>query len=423
MTSFSFFYKFHEFQLFKFLQAMRQINMTLTNGELRILFEFYDEEDFGLIDYELFVHGVRDKLNDFRLNLVKKAFNQLDKDGSGLLDASDIASLYDSSVHPDVISGSSSSQQVLSSFLETFDVGCVVSGKVTIDEFINYYSNISESIDNDDYFELMIRNVWHIEEHGQMDNTFTSTGANNRIIKTKLDGTQYIVEGEKMNNNNGLIDNDDVAERVSIVARLRGDSNDPEVFQYSSRDSLPGAQDLSVHKIIQLNKRRSFHHQSTMDILSDGTIKKRPANDRGPSQPNAGVQIILDKLKDELDERGSKSLIGLQRALRLVATSSSSLPSSTSYPNPNNQITQQNRSPTQNNSKSNKLLSLSEFKQAMREMHLNLSDPELRQLFVHFDESATGVLNYEHFLLSVRNPLSLRRLNAVKVRYFDSKLC
>ena len=27
---------------------------------------------------------------------------------------------------------------------------------------MNYYNNVSASIDNDDYFELMIRNAWHI---------------------------------------------------------------------------------------------------------------------------------------------------------------------------------------------------------------------------------------------------------------------
>ena len=390
---------------------MRQMNMTLSNGELRIIFEFFDEDNCGLIDYEKFIQGVRDKLIGTRLNLVKKAFNQLDQDGSGLLDATSIASMYDSSVHPDVISGSSTPQQVFSSFLETFDVGCVVPGKVTVEEFINYYSNISESIDNDDYFELMIRNVWHVEEHGQMSST--SSFVNNRTLKTKADGTQYVEEVKEIRTN-GLIDKNDVVERESIVARLRGDSAAPEVSQYSSRDTIAAAHDLSLHKIIQLNKRRSFHHHSTMDILTDGIVMKRPANDKGPSQPNAGVQIILNNLKDEINQRGFKSLIGLQRALRFIADSSVS---------PNfiriNQSNIESATPI----RSNKLLSLSDFKRAVREMHMDLSDQELRQLFEHFDEFATGVINYEHFLLSIRNPLCDRRLNVVKVSIPILKLC
>ena len=35
-------------------------------------------------------------------------------------------------------------------------------GMVTTNEFINYYKNISSSIDCDDYFELMMRNAWKI---------------------------------------------------------------------------------------------------------------------------------------------------------------------------------------------------------------------------------------------------------------------
>ena len=385
--------------------------MTLSNGELRIIFEFFDEDNYGLIDYEKFIQGVRNKLIGSRLNLVKKAFNQLDQDGSGLLDAKNIASMYDSSGHPDVISGSSTPQQIFSSFLETFDVGCVVPGKVTLEEFINYYSNISESVDNDDYFELMIRNVWHIEEHRQIDTT--SSNKNNRILKTKSDGTQYVEEVKEVRTN-GLIDKNDVVEREAIIARIRGDSAAPEVSQYSSRDTIAAAHDLSLHKIIQLNKRRSFHHHSTMDILTDGITKKRPANDKGPSQPNAGVQIILNNLKDEINQRGFKSLIGLQRALRFIANSSITTNSSHS-----NQSNIKSTIPI----KSNKLLSLSEFKKAVREMHMDLSDQELRQLFEHFDEFASGVINYEHFLLSIRNPLSDRRLKVVKVSHLIMMWC
>ena len=35
-------------------------------------------------------------------------------------------------------------------------------GKVTIEEFEMYYADVSASINDDDYFELMIRNAWHI---------------------------------------------------------------------------------------------------------------------------------------------------------------------------------------------------------------------------------------------------------------------
>ena len=75
-------------------------------------------------------------------------------------------------------------------FLDTFDVGGVKDGKVTPEEFCNYYANVSASIDNDDYFELMIRNAWHISGgEGWSANT-----ANRRVLVTHTDGRQTVEE-------------------------------------------------------------------------------------------------------------------------------------------------------------------------------------------------------------------------------------
>lgn len=34
--------------------------------------------------------------------------------------------------------------------------------KINIREFIEYYTNVSASIDNDQYFELMMTNAWNL---------------------------------------------------------------------------------------------------------------------------------------------------------------------------------------------------------------------------------------------------------------------
>ena len=35
--------------------------------------------------------------------------------------------------------------------------------RVTLNEFMDFYSNVSASIDDDQYFELMIRNAWNLD--------------------------------------------------------------------------------------------------------------------------------------------------------------------------------------------------------------------------------------------------------------------
>ena len=79
------------------------------------------------------------------------AFSKMDKSGNGFIDPEDLIDSYDASKHPDVLAGKKTADEVLREFLDTFDVGGEKDGKVTRNEFENYYSNVSASIDDDDY--------------------------------------------------------------------------------------------------------------------------------------------------------------------------------------------------------------------------------------------------------------------------------
>jgi hypothetical protein len=59
-----------------------------------------------------------------------------------------------------VVSGEMTKVQALTEFLNTWDTAR--DGSVNKDDFASYYTDISASIDDDDYFELMMRNAWHI---------------------------------------------------------------------------------------------------------------------------------------------------------------------------------------------------------------------------------------------------------------------
>ena len=186
----------------EFKKALNEFKMNLSEADLRGLFEHFDSDGSGSIDFEEFVQGVRDPLSERRLKLVGQAFKIIDRDGSGMVDAQEMATMYDTSKHPEVSAGRKTPKQVLTEFLDTFDVGGVKDGVVTKQEFINYYANLGASIDNEDYFELMIRNAWRMSSgEGAAANT-----ANMRVLVTDSRGIERTVGLE---NSLGL-KNDDI---------------------------------------------------------------------------------------------------------------------------------------------------------------------------------------------------------------------
>jgi len=57
--------------------------------------KFYDVDGDGNISYDEFLSGLREPLNERRLNMVKKAFSMLDRSGNGEITTSEIAGIYD----------------------------------------------------------------------------------------------------------------------------------------------------------------------------------------------------------------------------------------------------------------------------------------------------------------------------------------
>ncbi|KAH9195244.1 hypothetical protein AeNC1_002785 [Aphanomyces euteiches] len=160
----------------EFKQAMAGFGIGAVDA--RILFNYFDVDHSGSVEIQEFITGLRDPMNERRLGFVRAAFALMDKDGNGLVEPSDIVEAYDATKHPDVIAGRKTPDQVFREFLDTFDVDGHHDAKITPTMWEHYYANISASIPDDDYFELMMRNAWHISGgHGWCANT-----SNRRVL-------------------------------------------------------------------------------------------------------------------------------------------------------------------------------------------------------------------------------------------------
>ena len=211
----------------EFRKGLKECQVGITEMQIKHIFKLFDKDDNGTISYEEFLVGLRGTLNSRRKAIVRVAFSVLDGKGRGYINLDDIKSKYNARGHPDVIQHIRTEEEVLRELLDHFETGigtytaaitavnnvkvsaAVRSGSatkgqtpvagianvkgdglVTLDEFTSYYANISASIDNDDYFELMMRNAWHLSGgEGWAGNTTIP-----RVLVTHADGKQVIEE-------------------------------------------------------------------------------------------------------------------------------------------------------------------------------------------------------------------------------------
>jgi len=173
----------------------------LNDEQFNAILDIFDKNNDGLISFDEFLVSIRGPMSARRLQWIGKAYDLLDKDGSGQVTKSDIAVAYDCSEHPEVIAGTMTEDEVITEFMEQWETQ-EADGIITRAEFEDYYKDVSASIDDDDYFELMMRNAWHISGgEGQMANTTCR-----RVLVIHGDGSQEVCEIE---NDLGL-DADDI---------------------------------------------------------------------------------------------------------------------------------------------------------------------------------------------------------------------
>jgi len=116
-----------------------------------------------------------------RLSIIDLAFDKMDKDDDGVITIADLKNVYSVKEHPKYQSGEKSEDEILTDFLHNFEGGrgnldgkvcstfitlndvpikSMFNSQITREEFVNYYATISASIDNDMYFDLMMRRAY-----------------------------------------------------------------------------------------------------------------------------------------------------------------------------------------------------------------------------------------------------------------------
>jgi hypothetical protein len=98
------------------------------------------------------------------LILIHQIFDYLDTNHEEYITPEQLMQNINPAKHPDVLSGHRTADEVMQEFLDTFDIGTSQPGKVSREEFVNYYLNMSPTVNDDDYFIIILKKIWNMKE-------------------------------------------------------------------------------------------------------------------------------------------------------------------------------------------------------------------------------------------------------------------
>ena len=148
--------------------------------------------------------------------IVKKVFDSFEKGSDGKIMTNDIKTKFNYSRHPDVLSGKNSAIEIYNDFLdfiETFrEYNDNLKGKYSFemnyDEFEDFYSEISMYIEDDDYFEKLLKNCWNLEEENPDGNKkINNNTSNNNLNNSYQRSNQYNNQNIRIKTGSQIINN------------------------------------------------------------------------------------------------------------------------------------------------------------------------------------------------------------------------
>lgn len=319
---------------YEFNKAMKDYMLGFNDSELRTLFQYFDMDRSGTIDYDEFMRAIKGPMNANRKKFVAQAYNKLDKDKNGYIDINDIKGVYNGSKHPDVLQGKKTEEQILMEFLETFETHHSMRNNsapdhiVTKEEFDEYYNNISASIDNDQYFELMMNNAWKLNE---ADRSYSKGWSNKDTSPSKTPAQQYSKANGAGGARGGQVQS---YSRPQTGYKAQGQSN----------SGYPGAQ------------------------------QKQGGSQQPPM--NMSEKQLMDQFRQKIAARGARGIVGLGKKFKIA---------------------------DDNNSKD---LDLQEFKKACHDFRIGVNDKDVERLYKIFDRDQSGSIDYDEFLRGVRGEMN-----------------
>ena len=366
------------------------------NIDNTIIKDFYNLIDFteqNKVSSDEILRQIRGFLNENRKLKIVEKFSILDINKLGQVEIELIKNSFNSNKHPDVINGKRRENDVKNEFIFTFDTFIKYKERynlISLDDFIEYYSPISSSIINDNYFNEMMNGVWNtITFHKQsksLDNKINNYNNNyNYNISNNYDNNNKLINYHHLQTPHNLNQNNERYNQIKQQLNI-DNSNKENInkrpysnFHYKSiRTETPSYNIITGDYNNNINNNYFNTQRNRLYYSYDNNSNKN----ENPNQNDSSVDSI-NKLRSMLLSRGPKSLFIIEKMLSMY-----------------------------DNNHTGKI-DFNTFEKIIQTYKLPLSHEETLNIFQNIDKNNTGIINYDYLIRKIVGNMTSKRQNLI----------
>ena len=401
--------------------ALQSIGVFYTQNELQKLFCALGCEDIttNTFSFSKMIEIIKDEMNDSRKNLVTNVFNNLAKNGN-TISLNTLKQSFKPEKHPAVLNKRRNSNDIYIQFSESLDIFANlnnISNDITLEQFIDFYSGISSSILDDNYFNLVINNVWSEKENSIETNINSINNSNNLIKKSpsspRINYNNLNIDNFNINYNEkdkNIIEN--YYSKNSLVKDRINNSNTKinlPLFYYNNTSnnknlsSIPENSNQNINNSVftpnsrrtnenilkENNGEKNIQMNSPSFRRNNLNLINEDLNNLSINNKNIDIAPIISKMREIFVLRGIKSIFQFQRML---------------YSYDLNHTGE---------------ISFVNFNTIIQAYNYNFSTNEIKNLFSHFDKENSGRMKYNALLSEILGTMNMMRFTLVK-NLFDN---
>ena len=341
-----------------FYYTLRDLNINFNIDYIKILFKYFDQSKTGNIQTENLLKIIKGNINENRKAVVIYQFSLLDNKKIGEVPINYLKSIYNANNHPDVIAGFKKEEEIYKEFYYTFDIFCNlnnIKNIITYLQFLEYYTGISSSIVDDNYFEDIICGVW---------SSFNNYN-NNIIEKSKSSGNLF--RNIENNNNN--------QQRLSPYYNPVRTPGEKGLKMFKSLRHNPITNEFILSKV---NDKNNNGNENEGQIVSKTNLDNNNLN-------NYPEKVIdLKKFRDLLMSRGPKGIFIFQKLLSLS-----------------------------DNNKTGEIY-FPDFLEIINKFNIKIEKDLVIRLFASYDKRKNGIIKYNEFFTDLLGEININRQKIIQ---------